>query len=150
MAAHGAEILVSNNPMGRYMEFKIGAAFTPKPGTIVEIDSTVAAVGGRFTVKAWAASKLMIVLLPDSMSGKVATEAYAAADRAFGYVPALGEELNLLVKDVAGTATVAAGDLFGPEATSGKLVTAGVEFLLLEDIVAMTADRLEFFMYVGA
>ena len=45
--AKGNEIIVSSEPRGRFEECIVSG--TPKPGTVIDIKPTVAAVSGRFT-----------------------------------------------------------------------------------------------------
>ncbi len=154
--ARGTEIIVSSEPRGRFTEGIISG--TPKPGTIMELLAATAPVGGRFTWRAstrsTGAKGAIAVLLPDNLQGKLATDAYVTLTRGFLYFPVAGEELNLLVADVAGTADdVAIGALFGVETTTGKLKAdssyGSAPFQALEAITDPAADYLLWCMYLG-
>jgi hypothetical protein len=160
--AKGNEIIVSAEPMGRFMEGIVSG--TPKPGTVMQITAATAPVGGRFTweVANYGADgdqRLVAVLLPDSLQGKNATDAYVSGDRCFLYCPIAGEELNMLVADVdTGTAdTFAIGDLLMVDDGTGKLVdTTGTpeseSFICLEtnpDSTSTQTDMLVWCMYTG-
>ena len=160
--AKGNEIIVSAEPMGRFIE---GIVYgTPKPGTCMQIKAATAAVNGRFTWEVFNSDadgdqRLVAVLLPDQLQGKLATDAYTSGDRCFLYCPIAGEELNMLVTDVdTGTAdTFAIGDLLMIDDGTGKLVdTTGTpemeSFICLEtnpDQTAAQADMLVHCMYTG-
>lgn len=111
--ARGNGIIVSAQPNGRFTEGIIGAGLTPSPGTIMQLQLATALVGGRHTWEIYNADidggrpkGPIIVLLPDFLQGRLATTAYAAGERAFGYVPLPGDELNLLWSDAdTGTST---------------------------------------------
>jgi hypothetical protein len=62
-------------------------------------------------------------LLPDVLQGKIATDAYVTGSRCFMYVPAPGEDINMLVS-AAGTGTdaQAIGDLYIVDKGTGMLV----------------------------
>lgn len=109
--ARGNNIIVSANPRGVFMEGFIGVGVTPYPGTILQCDYAVALKGGRHTFKFYAPGTdgeqpvgAFWVLLGDHMQGKTTADAYAAGDRCFLYAPVMGEELNLLIANLAGTA----------------------------------------------
>lgn len=161
--AKGNEIIVSAEPMGRFIEGIVSG--TPKPGTCMQIKAATAADGnGRFTWEVYNTSadgeqRLVAVLLPDVLRGKTATDAYASGDRCFLYCPVAGEELNMLVTDVdTGTAdTFAIGDLLMIDDGTGKLVdTTGTpemeSFICLEtnpDTTSTQTDMLVWCMYTG-
>lgn len=159
--ARGNEIIVSSEPRGRFVEGVINTGETPKPGQIVQTDPTQALQSGRFVLKLYNADAdggrpkgAHIVLLHDTLQGKLATDAYAAGDRAFGYVPVMGEEINLLWANVSGTATIAAGTVGIVDDTTGKIIetTGSPEAevcLLLEAIVDNTADQLAWCEWTG-
>lgn len=145
MSQKGNEIVLSVPPKGVFTEGIIGSGLTPKPGTIMVEDFTVALNGGRFTWKLWAAGadgdqRATLVLLPDHLQGRTADTAYAAGERCFGYYPAHGEELNVRVADVGGTAAFAAGAIMMVDTGTGLLIaTTGSpeaeSFVLLEATV---------------
>ena len=149
--ARGNEIIVSPEAKGRFCEGKIGAGLTPKPGTLMQIDYSVALVGGRHTWILYAGDadggrpkSEVIVLLADNLQGRLATTAYAAAERAFGYVPQPGDELNLLIANVSGTATIAAGTVLIADTGTGKMIaTTGspeTEMAVLQEAIVDNAD----------
>lgn len=156
--AKGNEIIVSGNPKGVFLEGTVNG--TPKPGTIMQINAAVEPVGGRpdwtaFNADADGDQRLIAVLLPDSLQGKDATTAYVDNDRCFLYVPAPGEELNVLVANISGTAdSFAIGDLLMVNDGDGKMIatTGSPEsepFIVLETKSALTADALVHVMYSG-
>jgi hypothetical protein len=156
--AKGNEIIVSANPQGKFLEGIVSG--TPKPGTCMQIKAATEPVGGRYTWEVYNADadgnqRLIAVLLPDVLRGKLATDAYADGDRCFLYCPIAGEELNMLVADVGGTAdTFAIGDILMVDDGTGKLVdTTGTPeseaFICIETSAALTADKLLLCMYTG-
>ena len=159
--ARGNCIVVSANPRGQFVEGIMGVGLTPKPGTIMEIDPSVALKWGRHTWKLYAPGTSgakprgpLIVLREDPYQGKTVSDAYAAGDRAFGYVPLAGDELNLLREDIAGTGDdQALGDVLIPKTATGKLIattgTPSVTFVALEAITDPVADTLTWVRYGG-
>lgn len=158
--ARGNEIIVSAQPNGKFMEGIIVSA--EKPGTIMQVDPTVALVGGRHTYKVYdrgadgdRPAGAYWVLLPDHLQGRTATDAYVAGERGFLYSPQAGDELNLLYKNVTGTADdVALGDIMEVDDGTGKLiVTTGTPetevAVALEAITDPTADRLLWVQWSG-
>lgn len=123
----GTEILLSENPKGVFKEGTISG--TPSPGTVMQISAAVEPIGGRHQWEVYAPGtdgnqRLIAVLLPDRLQGKLHTDAYANGDRGFLYCPVAGEELNMLVS-APGTGTgdaVAIGDLFIVDTGTGLLV----------------------------
>lgn len=110
--ARGNRIVVSADPKGKWVEGFIGAGLTPKPGTIMQIDHTISLKAGRHTWVLYNADAdggrpkgPYIVLCEDWLSGQPgSTGSYTAGARGFGYIPEHGDELNLLVANLAGTA----------------------------------------------
>ena len=126
------------------------------PGTILQLDPTQAVDGGgRFH---WVVYNRdadgdrpagpYIVLCEDFLQGKTVTDAYTAATRAVGFIPWAGCELDLLFKNVSGTADdVTAGNLFIVDDGTGKvIVTTGTPeeepFMALEALTDPSADTL--------
>jgi len=151
--ARGTEIIVSPERRGVFKEGYIGSGLTPKPGTVLQLKASVAENNGRFTYEIYAPGtdgdrRQLLVLLPDQLRGKLETDAYAAGDRCFLYVPVQGEELNVLFGNQSGTADdVAIGDLLVVDSGTGKVQkTSGTPqsqpFMALEAIVDPTADQL--------
>lgn len=155
----GNTIIVSAEPRGRFIEGYIGAGLTPKPGTVMQIQGATALVGGRFTYELYAPGtdghrRPILVLLEDELRGKLMTDAYAAGDRAFLYEPAAGDELNMLVLNLSGTADDhAIGEMLMVDNGTGKLVVESSPesepFQLLETITDPTADTLAWCLYTG-
>ncbi len=120
----GQEIILASNPKGVFLEGQISG--TPYPGTVMEIKNT-AFVNGRPVWQVWSkatgAYGLVAVLLPDNMQGALYSTAYVDGAHGFLYCPVRGEELNMRVTDVAGTADdVAIGALFSIESATGQLI----------------------------
>lgn len=160
--ARGNGIIVSADPDGVFMEGYIGAGLTPKPGTVMQIDASVALKGGRHTWKLYNTGTdgkrtkgPLIILLDDYLQGKTPSDAYVAGTRCFGYVPKAGEEFNMLLGDVAGTGDDhTLGEVLMVDDTTGKLiVTTGTPlsepFILLEAITDPVADTLAWVQYGG-
>ena len=160
----GSQIIVSapTSPRGVFMEGFIGAGLTPKPGTIMQLQPATALVGGRHTWELAAPDAdggrpkgPLIILLEDHLQGRDYSTAYAAGERCFGYVPVAGEEFNLLVLNIAGTADDhTKGEILMVDNVTGKLVatTGSPEtepFQLLETITDPTADTLSWVVYTG-
>jgi hypothetical protein len=156
--ARGNEIIVSANPRGVFLEGIVSG--TPKPGTCMQIKAATEMVNGRFTYEAYNRDAdgnryPIIVLLPDNLRGKLATEAYADGDRGFFYCPLPGEELNVLKLDVSGTADdFAIGQQLIVDDGTGKVLgtTGSPEaepFICLETITDPTTDQLVHVMFTG-
>lgn len=133
-----------------------------KPGTVVQIDPTVPLVNGQQSVKVYTRGAdgnrpagPLIVLVEDIGQGKTADQAYNDGDQCFGYIPRPGDELNVLLKDIAGTADDhAAGQVLIVDDTTGKLIaTTGTPqsepFMMLETITDPVADTLGWAVYSG-
>lgn len=156
----GNEIIASAEPRGRFIEGIISG--TPKPGTVMQVKAATEMIGGRFTWEVYNVDsdgdqRLIAVLLPDQLQGRLATTAYVTGDRCFLYCPLPGEELNMLVL-AAGTATsdaLAIGDQLMVDDGTGILIaeTGSPEsepFMALEtvsDLVA--AGALVHVVYTG-
>lgn len=161
--AKGNKIVVSANPHSEsgHWEGIITSGETPKPGTIMQIDPTVALVGGRHTFKIYNRDAdgdrplgPIFILLEDFLQGKDATTAYAAGDRCFLYAPQAGEEFNCLISDVSGTADITKGTILMIDDGTGELIatTGSPEnepFVLLETVSSPTADQLAWVLYTG-
>lgn len=160
--ARGNGIIVSAEPKGRYMEGFIASGETPKPGTILQIQVATALRGGRHTFEIYNADAdggrpkgPFYVLLPDECRGKTASDAYAAGDRCFLYTPLPGDELNLLLLDIAGTGDDhTKGETLIVDDTTGKLIaTTGTPetevAMLLETVTDPTADTLAWCIWTG-
>ena len=157
MAARGTKVIIEANPQGKFMEGIVQG--TPKPGTVMEI-VTPFYQGGRHLWRAFETGqdgdkRVIAVLLEDDLQGKLISDAYVTLTRCFLYVPIAGEELNMLLADVSGTADDhAAGEMLMVDNGTGKLVaSAGTPesepFQLLEAVTDPTADTLAPCMYTG-
>ena len=151
----GNNILLACEPKGRFIEGIISG--TPKPGTVMQLQATTAPIGGRFTYEVYNPSadndpREIIVLLEDNLQGFSMTSAYVTGTQGRLYVPLPGEELNMLVADVAGTGdTHTIGDRMGVVHGTGKLAVQSTSanpasFQLLETVAAPVADTLLFCM----
>ena len=157
--AKGNEILLSANPRGVFLEGYVNAAL--QPGIVCQIDvSEGLGDDGRadweaYNTAADGEQRLIAVLLPDQLKGKLATDAYASGDRCFLYVPCPGEELNMLLLDIAGTGDdFAFGDILMVNDGDGKLIatTGSPEsepFQLMEVVTDPVADTLAHCIYTG-
>jgi len=148
--AVGNEIIASAEPRGRFIEGIVSG--TPKPGTVMQVKSATEMIGGRFTWEVYDANsdgdqRLIAVLLPDQLQGKLATAAYVDGDRCFLYCPLPGDELNMRVY-AAGTATsdalAIAGLLIVDDGTGVLIATSSGEesepFISLETVADLVAD----------
>lgn len=158
--AQGNEIIVTAVPRGVFLEGIVSG--TPKPGTVMQVKAATEPVEGAYTWEVYnpdadGNQRLIAVLLPDQLQGKLATDAYVDGDRCFLYCPIPGEELNMLVA-AAGTGTgdsQAIGDLLIVNDGDGLLIatTGSPEsepFMVMEtlsDVVA--AGTLCHCMYTG-
>jgi hypothetical protein len=158
--ANGNEILISNNPRGRIVEGTIDAAL--KPGTVVMIDASATGLNanGRIGYTTYDKGQdgvkvLVAVLLEDMGQGKLATAAYAANDQCRVYYPLAGDELNMLLLDISGTADDHSfGELLMVDNQSGKLVAVAGSpeeepFQLLETVTDPAADTLAHCIFTG-
>ena len=157
--AKGNNIIVSNNPRGRFMEGYVNAAL--KPGTVVQVD--VSEGLGDDGYPDWEAyapgtdgnQRAIAVLLEDKSAHAAATVAYASGARCQVYFPLPGEELNMLIADVAGTGdSHAFGETLIVDNSTGKLIatTGSPEsepFQLWETLSALTADTLAHCLFTG-
>lgn len=159
--ARGNSIIVSTlqASAGDFTEGIVAAGETPKPGTIMQKDTSVALQGGRHTYKIYnrgtdghRPAGAMYILLEDMLQGRLATTAYAAGERCFLYALQKGDEVNALIANVSGTADITKGTLMSVDDATGKLIAASGQespFLLLETIVDNAADQLGWVSYGG-
>ena len=134
---------------------------TPKPGTVMEIVPSTAAVEGIYTYAVYgtqAASggqyvsndgdrKAIAVLLERDQEANTFDDAYTTGDRGRVYFPAMGERMNMLVEDVSGTGDdfIIGEELMVDDGT-GKLLTADSNaeahpFTSLEAVTNPLADH---------
>ncbi len=93
-------------------------------------------------------------MLPDWLQGRLATTAYAAGEKCFGYIPLPGDELNLMLQNVSGTATIAIGTTLIVDDTTGTMIatTGSPEIevaFMLEAVVDIAADQLAWCIWTG-
>lgn len=158
----GKRIIVDDLPRGRMTRFVVNAAETWYPGMVVQIDPTQTRQSGNWVGKVYTtgtdglrAKGAYFVVTEEGLAtyGKGITsstsfDSYAAGQLASVYAPQNGDELNLLFKNVSGTADdVAAGDSMIIDDASGKfIVTTGsperTPAMALEAVTDPTADTL--------
>lgn len=154
----GSRILITIKPCGVFKNVYVSG--TPKPGTVMEIKKATAPVGNVFTYAAagsQAASggigmsndgdrKAIAVLLEKDQEGKTYDDAYEDGDMGRVYYPVMGEELNMLFENQAGTGdSFAIGDEAMVDDGTGKLLACDSDaeahpFTVLETVAALTAD----------
>lgn len=155
----GNSTIVTADPKGQFDEGFVATGETHYPGMIVQRDYTVALRGGRYTYKVFtrdadgnrpAGGYWVVTERMNALQGKTITDSYPAAQRLSLYSPRNGEELNLLLKDVSGTAddhTI--GELLIVDTGTGKLIatTGSPEdevAVLQETVTDPTADTVAF------
>lgn len=160
----GNEIVVNANPKGTFIEGIISG--TPKPGVVMQIKAATEPVGGRLTWEVYDRSgtakdglnTLIACLRADDLRGKTVSDAYVSGERCFLYCPIPGEEMNMIIADISGTADdYAIGDLLQVIDGSGKLEDAvtgtafnyAQPFVLCETITDPAADYLAHTMFTG-
>jgi hypothetical protein len=176
--AKGTKIIVSSEPHGTFEEGIIND--TSSPGYLVERVTSKAFQGNvgwfqaRQTQSAGGVGPVC-VLLEDQLQGKVGVkyvfgagtssggvtvaglpqvgDAYVANTRCRVYWPIAGEQLNLVLGDVAGTGdTVSQGALFGAN-NNGKIIADSsyndAPFQAMETLTALTADTPLWVQYLG-
>lgn len=160
--ARGNMIIVTSNPRGVFEEGFVKTGETHQPGMIVQRDASVALIGGRHTYKIYSRDAdgnmpagSYWVVLNDIMMGKLVSETIAAGERLFLYSPVAGEELNLLLLNISGTADDhALGEILMVDSGTGKLIatTGSPESecaQLLEAVTDPTADTLAWCQWTG-
>ena len=160
--ARGNGIIVSANPQGKFTEGILGAGLTVYPGTVVQRQAATAEVGGRYTYEVYNADAdggrpkgPFFIVLENALLGKAATASYAAGERIFLYTPLPGDELNLMIGDVAGTGDDhTKGEMLIVDDTTGEFVaTTGSPETevaqLLETLTDPTADQLAHCQWTG-
>lgn len=165
----GNRILVTSKPRGVFeYVYVVG---TPKPGTCMEIEPAVEPVAGVFSYAVYgtqAASsgqyvaadgdkKAIAILVEKDDEGKTFDDAYVDGNLGKIYWPAMGEQFNMRMEDVAGTGdTQVIGEEFMVDNGTGKLISADSDaevhpFTLLETVgTAPTADHVEHVRYNGS
>lgn len=163
--ARGNEILVNGqDPKGRTQEGFVGVGHTLYPGMIVQKDPSVALKSGRHTYVPYnrdadgdmpKGGYWVVLGTLQQILGNVLSTAIAAGERIDVYSPLPGDELNLLLGDVAGTGDDhTAGEILMVDDGTGKLIaTTGTPesevALLLESVTDPTADTLAWCEWTG-
>ncbi len=160
--ARGNGIIVQGEPHGVFNEGVVATGETFYPGMIVQRDPTVALAAGRQTFKIYnrdadgdQPAGAFWVVYHNYLLGQTVTDSYAAGSRTFVYCPLAGEEMNLLVENIAGTADDhTAGEILMVNDGTGKLIatTGSPETevaMLLETITDPTADTLAWCEWSG-
>jgi hypothetical protein len=156
----GNSIVVSASPICPFEWGYIND--TSLPGTIMQIDNSVGTYGqpptgpytGRFAWKASAPGTdgqgvLNAILMEDRQQGFPFTQAYVQGTWGELYYPQSGEEVNILLGEVAGTGnSYNVGDSLMVDAETGILVPyvagsgTGVFAICLEKVVQAAGSRL--------
>lgn len=125
--ARGSQIIVSSNPRGTFLTGIAGDTSTP--GTCMQVQAATAMIGTNFTFIAAAPGTdgkkvLCAIMLANTKNGLSSTSAAAVAGQLIEmYVPAPGEDINIRLGEVAGTAnTYAIGDRVIIDAEDGIFV----------------------------
>lgn len=154
-------IVVATPPRGVFQEGLLKAGETAYPGMILQRDPSVAEVGGNATYKIFnrdadgdnPAGGLWVVR-ENYLLGQGDSVAYDSTQnsntpvRIFLYQPVRGEEVRLLLKNIAGTGDDhTKGEILMVDDESGKLIaTTGTPetevAMLLETVTDPTADTL--------
>jgi len=156
--AKGNKIVAAAEPLGRFLDVIVDG--TPKPGTLMEITPATEPVNGRLHVRVFQRGTdgqrtPIMILCEDELQGVAATVAYVDGYYGRVYYPAMGEEINILLKDVAGTAdTHAIGEFLIHDSGTGLFIaTTGSPqsepFELIETVTAPSADVLACAIYTG-
>jgi hypothetical protein len=152
-------IVLSAAPAGRFLEGYVYG--TPKPGTIMEVRSTEPK-NGRHTWQAYNPGAdgdrpigPFAILLEDALQGKTVDDAFVSGTYCRLYCPIPGDEVLLLMKNIAGTsdAFAIADKIIIDDGTGKGIATTGTPetepFVVMETVAAITADTLVHVMYTG-
>jgi len=155
----GNKILLASNPRGMFIEGSVSG--TPLPGTLMTLKASTEPVGGRPTWEAYDrdadGDRALVAVLLEGFSGATYADAYVTGERCQVYVPAAGEELNVLAS-ASGTGTgdsMAIGDLLIAVDGTGLLVatTGDIEsepFQVMETVAdVVAAGTLTHCIYTG-
>ena len=123
----GSVILLAANPRGVFLEGTVYG--TPYPGTLMTIKAATEPSGGRYTWEPFNrdanGDRGLVGVLLEPFHGASYATAYVSGERCRVYVPAAGEEMNVLWS-ASGTGTgdsVAIGALGIPVDGTGVLIT---------------------------
>ncbi len=156
----GTAIIVlagSGSPRGFFDECLVNG--TPYPGTVMEMDDTIPAVGGRFTWQPYGTTgasggqgvsnngdrKIIAILTEKRDDAGVFSTQYADGDRGFLYFPSMGEQFNMLMQDILTDEFWFIGEEFMIHNSSGQLLSADNNaeahpFTCLERISKLAVD----------
>lgn len=165
----GKKIIVAADPQGMFMEGIVATGQTFYPGCIVQVDPTVALSSGRHTYKLydrsadgeqplgafWVVTEENMALGGKGITDATTFDSYAAGERCSLYSPMAGEDLNLLISNLSGTADDhVAGEILMVDDGTGELIatTGSPETevaVLMENITDPTADTLAWCQWSG-
>lgn len=162
--SRGNSIIITSEPMGYFEEFLTKSSETIYPGMILMVDVSVSLVNGRRTAKIYdrsvdgehpAGPFIVVTERLQAMAGSPMTTAIPSGERILGYTPRAGDELNLLIANLSGTADDhAAGEILMVDDGTGKLIattgTPETEVAVLYDTITdPTADQLGWCQWSG-
>ena len=165
----GKRIIVDDLPRGRVTRFVVNTGETWAPGVVVQIDPTqtrqsgnwvgklcdISADGAGFSGACFIVTEESFATYGKGITSATSFDTYAAGQLASVYAPQNGDELNVLFKNVSGTADdVVAGDILIVDDTTGKfIVTTGgptvKPCMALEAVTDPTADTLVWVSWGG-
>jgi len=154
------KIVISSHDNRPYKEGIITG--TPSPGTIMQLTAAVEPISGKYTWEVYNRAAdgerpqgPLAILCENWKLGKTATDAYVSGEYGLVWVPQAGEELLVLVANIAGTSdSFAIGDLLIVDDGTGLMIatTGSPEsepFCVIETVAAITANTLVEVMYTG-
>lgn len=157
MASRGNKVILSAHPAGKFAEGTIYG--TPKPGIVLSIKTPFYEGGWHLWEPFTPASghkRLIAVLLEDDLLGGTLDTAFVSGTRCKIYYPQMGDELNMLIADLAGTGadnTHAALEQLMVQTATGKLIAdssgESEPFTLLEAVTTTTTDAHAPVVYTG-
>ncbi len=112
----GTRILITSKPRGVFEDIYVSG--TPRPGVCMEIKPSTDPVGGLFTYQPAGTEagsggqymtedgdkKAIAVLLEYDQEGGIYSRLYVSGELGRIYWPAMGEQLNMQIEDISGTA----------------------------------------------
>jgi len=153
--ALGKSIILASNPRGIFLEgISTGVAL---PGHCMQLDAAVEPIEGRYTWEVFNGAadgerNLIVVAIESKLNGGTNSTAYAAGDRIFMYVPAIGEQLNVLVQASAGALAIGQ-KMIVDDGTGELILTTGTPeaepFICMETASDPAADALYHMMVSG-
>lgn len=152
MSSHNV-IVVSSDPKGHFIEGHAYAGEIFYPGMVVTIKQGAPLIDGRpqyekANLAASGERTNIVIVRENDLVGKTIHDAYPAGSRFFGYIPANGDEVQVLVGDTPGTGDeINLGDkLIIEDGTGCVIKTTGSPesepFEALETLGVITADKL--------